>query len=315
MVTSDYTNSRTIEITFSQLRKSFVQKDFSGSNKIARLQNIICQCPLVIKQTPEELINKGIGQANERLEIISKAKKDSHDLMQHEMRTTIASIIGFSRALQLQKMSGPLNAKQKRYVEILVDTGNHLLDLLESMLDISRLEIQEEELHLELVSIKEVCLSSLLQLQKQSSNKGIQLQTKIAPSLEFCQADRYQVKQILVNLLDNIVNFSKRGVTVTLNVKPIENMIAFSISNTILEIKSFNQEQILKPLGKVGNQRKLRGKELKLAVSCLLARLQGGEITFSDEERGSCFTLFLPRTLTAGDNCSQSLTGFYTMTK
>ena len=304
MVTSVYTNSRTIESTFSQLRKSFVQKNFSESDKIARLQNITDQCPLVIKQTPEELINKSIGQANERLEIISKARKDSHDLMQHEMRTTLASIIGFSRALQLQKMSGTLNAKQERYVEVLVDTGNHLLDLLETMLDISRLEIQEEELHLELVSIKEVCLSSLLQLQNQSGNKKIQLQTKIAPSLEFCQADRYQVKQILVNLLDNVINFSKRGVTVILNVKPIENMIAFSISNTILETKSFNQEQILKPLGKVGNQRKLRGKELKLVVSCLLARLQGGEITFSDEERGSCFTLFLPRTLTAGDNCS-----------
>lgn len=300
------TNARTIESTFGKLRKFFGQKRFQEKDEIARLQKFLNQDSLLTKQTQEELFNESILQSEERLEFISQARKDLHDLMQHQMRTTITSIIGFSRALQMESMTGPLNDKQKRYVEILVDVGNYLLELLESMLDISQLETKEEELYLESVSIKEVCLSSLIQLQNQISEKGIKLQTKIAPDPSFCLADCYQTKQILVCLINNIINLSKQGTTLIVDVKTIRNMLAISISNTNLEIKSFNQEQILKPLCQ-GNQHKLRGKELKLAVSCLLAKLQGGEITFLQEERGSCFTLFLPRTLTADDNCSQSL--------
>lgn len=214
----------------------------------------------------------------------------------HELRNPLTAILGFARMLG-QELYGTLNEKQMEYVKAISVSGNHLLDLTNDLLDLSKIEADREELYLERVAIEEICLRSISIVQEIAKQKGLELKLEIEPELNICLADRRRLKQILVNLLSNAVKFTEVG-KIMLQVKQNSQMIDFNVIDTGIGIDRVHLEKIFEPFTQIKNHltKKYQGTGLGLPISAKLARLHGGNLVVtSTKGEGSCFTLSLPK--------------------
>lgn len=228
-------------------------------------------------------------------ESANRAKSEFLATMSHELRTPLTGILGFSRLL-LEQIFGPLNEKQLQYIASINSCGEHLLALINDLLDLSKIEAGREELFLEILLVDEISVASLEVVAERAYEGGLQLSMEIAPNVTVCVADQRRLKQILVNLLSNAVKFTPIG-SVTLKVNQTEDTIQFSVIDTGIGIAEADLANLFKPFRQLdsGLDRKYEGTGLGLALSCKLAKLHGGDITVESElGRGSCFTLHLP---------------------
>ncbi|MFP4298522.1 MAG: ATP-binding protein [Spirulinaceae cyanobacterium] len=235
-------------------------------------------------------------QARSRsLEAANHAKSELLSTMSHELRTPLTSIIGFSRML-LEQIYGDLNLKQDQYVKAIFTAGEHLLSLINDLLDISKIEAEKEELALEPLAVEEVCRSAISLLQEQAHQAGLDLNLEIHPEATLCYADQRRLKQILVNLLSNAIKFTETG-SVTLKVTPHHNTLNFAVIDTGIGLKPEDLENLFQPFyqGKTHRHSLHKGTGLGLALSRKLARLHHGDLTVESElNQGSCFTLKIP---------------------
>ena len=249
-----------------------------------------------------EVLEKLVKERTQQLEqekLISEganlAKSDFLSNMSHELRTPLTGILGFSNIL-LQQIFGPLNAKQQQYIEGVSSCGNHLLELINDLLDLSKVEAGKEELAVETIVVEELCQSCLALVREQCLEQNLELKILIAADVTNWVADRRRVKQILVNLLSNAVEFTEHG-SVTLQVKTSGDNLELSVIDTGIGIDKADQLGLFQPFKQLdrGLNRKYEGTGLGLALSRELARLHGGDITLKSQLRqGSCFTLYLP---------------------
>ena len=229
-------------------------------------------------------------------EAANRAKSEFLSNMSHELRTPLTGILGFSSIL-LEQIFGPLNAKQQEYIEGISTSGKHLLDLINDLLDLSKVEAGKEELTLETLLVEEVCQACLSLFKERCLERGLQLSLVFAPDVTTCIADQRRLKQILVNLLSNAVKFTESG-SVTLKAEQTEEAIKFSVIDTGIGIAQADQATLFQPFKQLdsGLNRQYEGTGLGLALSRKLAQLHGGDITLRSElGRGSCFTLHLPQ--------------------
>ncbi len=236
-----------------------------------------------------------LEQEKQRSEVADQTKRDFLTNMSHELRTPLTGILGFSSVL-LKEAFGPLNDKQKQYVSSILSCGQHLLELINDLLDLSKVEAGRENLALETVQVEEVCQACLFPIQEQAQSRGLQISLSLDPTVETCIADRRRLRQILENLLSNAVKFTEAG-SVTLSVGKTENTVTFSVTDSGIGISAADQATLFQPFRQLdsGLSRKYEGAGLGLALSRKLAQLHGGEISLSSElGRGSCFTLHLP---------------------
>lgn len=246
----------------------------------------------LVKQRTQELEQEKLLS-----DAANRAKSEFLSNMSHELRTPLTGILGFSSIL-LEQIFGPLNAKQQQYVEGIHTSGKHLLELINDLLDLTKIEAGKEDLILERLLVEEVGQACLSLFRERCFQRGLQLSLEIAPDVSTCIADRRRLKQILVNLLSNAVKFTDTG-SVTLRVKQTEQTIEFSVIDTGIGIATADQSSIFQPFQQLDSSlsRKYEGTGLGLALSRKLARLHGGDITLQSElGRGSCFTLHLPLT-------------------
>ncbi|MFW6358224.1 MAG: GAF domain-containing protein [Chroococcales cyanobacterium] len=231
----------------------------------------------------------------QRSEAANRAKSEFLSTMSHELRTPLTAIIGFSRML-IDEIYGTLNPKQMEYITKLSASGEHLLALVNDLLDLSKIEADREELYLETVNIEQVCQAALLLVQERAKERGLKLILDIDPCVSQCVCDQLRLKQILVNLLSNAVKFTETG-SVTLKVKRDENSIKFSVIDTGIGITEANLKKLFEPFHQINNHQKHKypGTGLGLTLSLKLARLHGGDLTVTSQlGQGSCFTLHLP---------------------
>jgi signal transduction histidine kinase len=215
--------------------------------------------------------------------------------MSHELRTPLTSIIGFSSVL-LQQIFGPLNDRQIEYLQRISSAGNQLLDLINDLLDLSKIEAGREELSLEPLVVEDVCQICCTILREQAIQKGLELSFMIVPEVSTCLADKRRLIQILLNLLSNAIKFTDRG-SVTLRVDRLDTFIQFAVTDTGIGISESEQVVLFQPFQQLdpGLDRRYEGTGLGLALSQRLAQLHGGKITLrSQPGEGSCFTLSLP---------------------
>ena len=239
---------------------------------------------------------KTLEAEKQRSEEANRAKSSFLSVMNHELRTPLSGILGFSRML-LDEIYGSLNQKQMQYVSAISESGEYLLELINDLLDISKIEAEKEELFLEKVPVEDICLSSMSLVQERARQGELELTLDMADGVSFCKADQLRLKQILVNLLSNAVKFTEAGGSVTLRVRQNEKIIQFAVIDTGIGIKPEDQHKLFQPFSQINNRlsRKHKGTGLGLALSKKLAQLHGGDITLvSEAGQGSCFTLHLP---------------------
>lgn len=228
-------------------------------------------------------------------EAANRAKSDFLSNMSHELRTPLTGILGFS-SLLLKQIFGPLTEKQTQYVTGIASCGQHLLDLINDLLDLSKIEAGKEELFLETLPVADVCQACISLVRERANSQGLQLRLEIEPEVTTWIADQRRLKQILFNLLSNAIKFTESG-SVTLQVNQVASTLQFSVIDTGIGIAQPDQASLFRPFQQLdsGLNRKYEGTGLGLALSQRLAQLHGGNITLNSEPGcGSCFTLHLP---------------------
>lgn len=225
----------------------------------------------------------------------SRAKSEFLATMSHELRTPLNAIMGLSQLLQ-QEIVGSLNEKQKDYINCIYSSGEHLLALINDILDLSKVEAGKEELFLLPLLVIDICDDVLSTVRDIALSKGLTLSHEIDPEATICVADERRIKQMLLNLLTNAIKFTSEG-EVNLIVEKVPEGINFTVSDTGIGIDTSQFQFLFEPFKQLDSRlnRQYEGTGLGLALTRKLARLHGGDVTvISTLGIGSQFTLFLP---------------------
>jgi signal transduction histidine kinase len=242
---------------------------------------------------------EGLATSNARLLEASRLKSQFLANMSHELRTPLNSIIGFSKVL-LNRLDGDLTERQDAYVRSVHNSSRHLLELINSILDFSRIEAGKFEMRLEpvdLLDVVEECIESSLPLVR---DRRVKIEKDVPMELPLLQADRMRVKQVLLNLLSNAIKFTHAG-RVLVQVRPETEALHVSVSDTGIGISPADLQRLFEPFQRLDNPlaQQADGTGLGLAISKKFIELHRGRIwAESRESQGSTFHFTLP--LTAG---------------
>lgn len=228
-------------------------------------------------------------------EAANRAKSEFLATMSHELRTPLNAILGLSQLLE-QQIFGKLNPKQAEYISHIHSSGDHLLLLINDILDLAKVESGQDTISPATINVLDLCSYCLTLVREQAYDRGLQLTSQFDHTIRTCYADERRLKQILINLLSNAIKFTPAG-TVTLIVAKQPQGIAFTIADTGIGIAADQISRLFIPFSQLDSQlnRQYPGTGLGLALSRNLAQLHGGDITVTSiVGKGSRFTLFLP---------------------
>jgi PAS domain S-box-containing protein len=242
-----------------------------------------------------------LRDAKEAAEASDRAKSTFLANMSHELRTPLNSVIGLSQVLR-EAYFGPLTDKQREYVDTIAAAGQHLLDLINDILDLSKIEAGRLDLHLEPVEIVALARASLDIIRQRAIEQALELPFEAPPELEglTIQADRTKLRQVLYNLLANAAKFTPEGGRITLSVRRREEELVLCVRDTGIGIEPAQQAHIFEPFFQVEGplQRKTTGTGLGMGVARQLVELHGGRIWLESagKGQGSSFSFTLPIT-------------------
>lgn len=247
--------------------------------------------------TQQKQVEAELAAKNLELERASRLKSEFLANMSHELRTPLTSILGFSSILQKQ-IFGSLNAKQQLYLQQIHQSGQHLLGLINDVLDLSKVEAGQ--LHLEFVPIvvDELCEKTLLLVSEQARFRQLTVHLSIEPNLEPVMADELRLRQMLLNLLSNAIKFSNEAGDIGLDVKMHDDQLRLMVWDTGIGIPDDKQNLLFQPFQQVDGSlsRRHEGTGLGLALTKKLAELHSGTVEMESQEgKGSRFTICLPK--------------------
>ncbi|HLW54553.1 MAG TPA: PAS domain-containing sensor histidine kinase [Candidatus Angelobacter sp.] len=239
--------------------------------------------------------NDQLEARNREVERANRLKSEFVASMSHELRTPLHTIIGFSELLA-EEVEGTLNAKQKRFVGHVLQDAHHLLELINEVLDLSKIESGKLELQPELFEFSD-CLEEVLTGARQAAqSKNVRLENRSNFAAQL-YADRTRVREILNNLLSNAVKFTDSGGNVWVESSVNSGFLEITVADSGIGIAPEEQAAIFEKFYQVGgdNRRIREGTGLGLAITRQLVELHGGQIFLeSSPNRGSRFTVTLP---------------------
>jgi signal transduction histidine kinase len=245
-----------------------------------------------VDQRTQELL-----EANRRLEQLAHHKDDFLATMSHELRTPLTAVLGLSEALNTG-VYGQVNERQQHAIQVILQSGRHLLHLINGLLDLSRIEAGYADLHLEPCSLHLVAQSCVALITEMARAKQQQVMQDI-PQPVTLVADTRRLHQLLLNLLSNASKFTPEGGTITLRVHGdrASNTVAIEVADTGIGIAEQDHARIFEPFVQLDASlsRQYAGTGLGLAMVQRIAALHGGRVeVFSRPGEGSRFVVTLP---------------------
>jgi PAS domain S-box-containing protein len=245
--------------------------------------------------TERQLATQVTQVAHDRAEQASRAKTDFLSRMSHELRTPLNAILGFSQLLTL----GPLAAEQAEDVEHISRAGQHLLGLIDEVLDLARIESGEMTLAVAPTALAPIVAGATELVASMACERGVTIEEPQVPDSTWVIANQQRLRQVLVNLLANAIKFNREGGTVTLGVEARPDEVSVSVSDTGVGIAADKLARLFKPFDRLGAQSGVEGSGLGLALSRELLELMGGTIEVDSQPGvGSTFTVRLPSSVT-----------------
>jgi signal transduction histidine kinase len=236
-----------------------------------------------------------IEHKSRQLEVASQHKSEFLANMSHELRTPLNAIIGFSEVLS-ERMFGELNEKQEEYLKDIYASGQHLLSLINDILDLSKIEAGKMDLEVSDFDLPATIDNALMLVRERAARRDIELQRAVDERLGQIQGDERKIRQVLLNLLSNAIKFTPQGGRIDVRAKRVNGFIEVSVSDTGVGIAPGDQDAVFEEFRQVGTAaKKVEGTGLGLALSRKFIELHGGKIWVRSEVgKGSTFTFTVP---------------------
>jgi len=225
-----------------------------------------------------------------------RAKSEFMANVTKELRTPLNSVIGFAELLK-DEVPGPLNAQQAAFIADILASGEHLLSLVEGILEMSRLDVAATPLKRELVEISAALEERVAVHRRAAEAWGVTIGLEVAPAAGSAELDPTGLRNMLDALIDNAIKFNRKGGTVTVNARRAGGVIEIAVLDTGIGIAPADLAKLFQPFVQLDAAltRQRGGLGLKLALARRLAELHGGTIEVKSEPgKGSTFTLRLP---------------------
>ena len=256
------------------------------------------------------LIEKSVSLvgAKEQAELANRAKSEFLANMSHELRTPLNAIIGFSEIMK-DELSGPVNNPYyKEYVRDIYVSANHLLEVINDILDVSKVEAGKIELQETVVDLDNAIQSAMRLVIERAGEADVKIEFSPPPDLPRLYADARRVKQMLLNLLSNAVKFTPAGGRVTIETKTASDGITISVADTGIGIAEDKIAMVFTPFAQVDGslKRKYEGTGLGLSLTKGLIEIHGGSIALeSAPGQGTTVSLWFPRQRIIVDSTDQ----------
>ena len=236
-----------------------------------------------------------IEEKSRELETASRHKSEFLANMSHELRTPLNAIIGFSEVLS-ERMFGDINEKQAEYLRDILESGQHLLSLINDILDLSKIEAGRMELEPADFDLPSAIDNTLSLVRERAHRRGITLDRTLDERLGMIHADERKVKQVLLNLLSNALKFTPEGGRIHVRADAHQGDAEISVTDTGIGISPEDQAAVFEEFRQVGAAaKKVEGTGLGLAISRKFIELHGGSIRVESQSgKGSTFTFTLP---------------------
>jgi signal transduction histidine kinase/ActR/RegA family two-component response regulator len=281
--------------------------------QIANQLAIAIQQASLYEQSQQEIAERKQAQqqlteTNQQLARATRLKDEFLANMSHELRTPLNSILGMTEGMQ-DHVFGTINDRQLKALQIVERSSTHLLELINDVLDVAKIESGQIELDYAPTTIAPLCQSSLAFIKQQALKKRIQLEIKLQPHLPDLFVDERRIRQVLINLLNNALKFTPEGGKITLEVSQTaagseelakSKFLRIAVMDTGIGISAENIKKLFQPFIQIDSalNRQYTGTGLGLALVKSIVELHGGNVELTSEMGiGSCFTIELPFTL------------------
>jgi len=243
-----------------------------------------------------------IEDKSRQLEVASQHKSEFLANMSHELRTPMNAILGFSEVLA-EGMFGEINDKQAEYLRDILESGRHLLSLINDILDLSKIEAGRMELEPTDFDLPSAIDNALTLVRERAGRRGISLGRQIDGRVGMIRADERKVKQVVLNLLSNAIKFTPEGGRIDVRTTVNGDLVEVSVADTGVGIAPEDQDKVFEEFRQVGTaDKKVEGTGLGLALSRKFVELHGGRIWVKSQiGEGSTFTFTIP--YVAGNEC------------
>jgi signal transduction histidine kinase len=240
-------------------------------------------------------MNDELRRLYRELEETSQHKSEFLASMSHELRTPLNAIIGFSQVLR-EEMFGEINEKQAEYLEDILTSGNHLLSLINDVLDLSKVEAGQLELEVAPFSLQEALERGVVMVRERAADDGVDLAVALNPDVDVVEGDERRIRQVIFNLLSNAVKFTPAGGAVDVTTDRVDGEVRVSVADTGPGLAPDEHERIFAEFQQTdAGIEQGEGTGLGLALSKRLVELHGGRIWVDSElGKGSTFVFTLP---------------------
>ena len=229
---------------------------------------------------------RALEERSAELEVASRHKSEFLASMSHELRTPLNAVLGFSEVL-LDRMFGDINEKQEDYLRDIHGSGKHLLELLNEILDLSKVEAGQMELEFTLVDVSAVLEYAASMLRERAAAHSIELRVEVAADVGDVEVDELRFKQVVLNLVSNAVKFTQDGGRVVIRAAKVANELQVSVQDTGVGIPEVDRERIFESFQQGGRgASREEGTGLGLTLSRRIVELLGGRMWLEQRNGG-----------------------------